>query len=106
MLLPLHNNLTVAPLLSGLSLAHRPHFAEYRRHAYMSNGWDPVYRWDGRSATMEPSIVSGFHCALRPWLHALCSMPFGQLTTDNGHQPMMVLMLGCGLSVLRSTKVR
>ena len=59
MLLPLHNNLTVAPLLGGLSLSHRPHFAEYRRHAYMSNGWDPVYRWNGRSPGMElAGIVS------------------------------------------------
>ncbi len=55
MLLPLRNNLTLLPVLTGLSPSHRPHFAEYRRHAYMSNGWDPVYRWNGRSLALEHS---------------------------------------------------
>ena len=68
MLLPLHNNLTVAPLLSGISPSHRPHFAEYRRHAYMSNGWDPVYRWNGRSSVMELAGIVGPDQDLGTWV--------------------------------------
>ena len=36
----------------------------------------------------------------------LCFMLFGQRTTHSGHQPMVVLMLGCELFVQGSVKVR
>ncbi len=38
---------------------HRFQAAEYRRVGYVTNGWDLVKRWDGRSSALEDAGIPG-----------------------------------------------
>jgi hypothetical protein len=41
------------------SLDHRTHAAEYRHYAYMTDGWNPVRRWDGRTGSLVNAGIVG-----------------------------------------------
>lgn len=46
-------------LYSSLSPNHIPRVAEYRKVAYVANGWDAVRRWDGRTTSAELAGIAG-----------------------------------------------
>lgn len=46
-------------LSSALDTTHRYDVAEFRRFAYLANGWDFMQRWDGFTATLETAGVAG-----------------------------------------------
>lgn len=54
-------------LYSAQSPNHRTQVAEYRRHAYLANGWNAVRRWNGRSAALELAGIEGPSRALDSW---------------------------------------
>lgn len=54
-------------ILSTRSPNHRDTAAEYRRRAYLTNGWDRMVRWDGRTATAELAGIAGPARTLDSW---------------------------------------
>lgn len=46
-------------LYSSLSPNHGPRVAEYRKVAYVCNGWNAVRRWDGKTSTAELAGITG-----------------------------------------------
>ncbi len=46
-------------LSSTYSSSHRAQVAEYRRHAYLTNGWNKCRRWGGRTTTLETAGITG-----------------------------------------------
>jgi hypothetical protein len=57
----------LSTLASGYSSAHRGTLSEYRRMAYLSNGWDKLKRWDGRTASLETAGIEGPSQDLDSW---------------------------------------
>jgi hypothetical protein len=57
----------VGTLATGYSSGHRGTLAEYRRMAYLSNGWDKLKRWDGRTAALEEAGIPGPSQDLDSW---------------------------------------
>ena len=49
----------MADLSTTWSTSHRPVAAEFKRYAYLSNGWNPMRRWDGRTSTLEAAGIAG-----------------------------------------------
>ena len=85
MLVPLRNlNLSVGPLFTAMSPSHRAHFAEYRRWGYMSNGWDPPFRWNGYTAAMESVGIKPPEREAATWTQAPAAG--GGLTTLGIHR--------------------
>lgn len=57
----------MASLSTGQTANHRATAAEYRRMAYLSNGWDKCKRWDGRTAALETAGIEGPSADLDSW---------------------------------------
>jgi hypothetical protein len=57
----------VGTLSTTYSPNHRPTAAEYRRMAYLSNGWDKCKRWNGRTAALEDAGIAGPSRVLDSW---------------------------------------
>lgn len=57
-------------LLSTYSDSHRAQVAEYRRHAYLANGWNKCRRWGGKTATLETAGITGPSRVLDSWTPA------------------------------------
>lgn len=57
-------------LLDTYSPNHRATPAEYRLAVYLSNGWDRMLRWDGRTPTTELAGISPPPRTLDTWLPA------------------------------------
>ncbi len=54
-------------LVSTLSSNHRQQAAEFKRYAYLGNGWNPLYRWDGRASTAVTAGITGPSQELDSW---------------------------------------
>ena len=54
-------------LYSSMSTAHRACAAEYRRMAYIQNGWNAMRRWNGRTAAAETAGIDGPSQAFGTW---------------------------------------
>ncbi len=57
-------------IYGSYSSAHRGTCAEYRRMAYITNGWDTVKRWDGRTAGLQEAGIAGPSQDLDSWTPA------------------------------------
>lgn len=58
----------MALLHSTLSTSHGCRTAEYKHLGYLTNGWDKVLRWDGRSSSIEVAGIPGPSTEIDSWL--------------------------------------